>query len=330
MLHLRVYCPAPLVDDAAALLNGDEKVTAVARIAGGSVRPPGDLLIATLPRTDATRIMVALAQLGVTREGTIEIAPIESWMSRRGLRVAERAGDEADAVVWPEVIEQAYDNARATWGFFAFMIMATLIAAIAIFLDSQVLVIGAMVLGPEFGAVAALGIALVARRWHLLRSGISALVLGFGAAIAVTTLFTLLLRAMGWVTETMVDAPRPLTNFIYRPDKWSLIVAVVAGIAGMIALATQRSTTLAGVFISVTTIPAAGNAAVALAFGDWSEMLGSLAQLGINIAGMTVSGWLTIVVMGQLGWRPHRWTMLASGDPRRAVDARAGLSLKDE
>ena len=309
MLHLRVYCPADLVEAARAMLADDPQVVALARFPGASLDPEGDLLVATVSRTDATRVMVGLAELGITRRGSIEIAPIESWMSTPGLAVSRAAGDETDAVVWPEVIQQSYDNAQTTWGYYAFMIMATLIAAIAIFLDSQVLVIGAMVLGPEFGAVAALGIALVARRWHLLGSGLRALALGFGAAIAVTTLATLALRALGWVTEAMVDAPRPLTNFIYRPDRWSLIVAVIAGVAGMIALATQRSTTLAGVFISVTTIPAAGNAAVALAFGDWSEMIGSVSQLAINIVGMTVSGWITVMAMSRLGWHPGRWPL---------------------
>ena len=51
----------------------------------------------------------------------------------------------------------------------------------------------------------------------------------------------------------------------------------------------NRSAALVGVFISVTTIPAAGNAAVAGVLGDWHETWLSLAQLGINLVGITAA-----------------------------------------
>ena len=70
-------------------------------------------------------------------------------------------GAGADAVVWADVVQRAYEDSELTWTFLSFMTLATLIAGIAIILDSQILVIGAMVLGPEFGAIAALGLALV-------------------------------------------------------------------------------------------------------------------------------------------------------------------------
>ena len=60
-------------------------------------------------------------------------------------------------------------DSELNWTFLSFMSLATLIAGVAIVLDSQVLVIGAMVLGPEFGAIAALGVALVRRRTVLAR-----------------------------------------------------------------------------------------------------------------------------------------------------------------
>src|SRR5512134_1578159 len=103
------------------------------------------------------------------------------------------------------------------------MVLATLIAGVAIVLDSQILVIGAMVLGPEFGAVAALGIALVRRRYSLLALAGRTLALGFLVSIAVTTLLALLGRALGWITLEDVVGPRPDTAFIYTPDKWSFI-----------------------------------------------------------------------------------------------------------
>src|SRR4051794_12559558 len=116
------------------------------------------------------------------------------------------------------------------------MTLATLIATIAILLDSQILVIGAMVLGPEFGAVAALGVALIRRRYKLLRRAMTTLLGGFTVSILLTTLFAVAAKALGWIALDDVTGPRPGTNFIYFPSKWSFIVAVLAGAAGVLSL----------------------------------------------------------------------------------------------
>jgi uncharacterized membrane protein len=61
--------------------------------------------------------------------------------------------------VWAEVAQRSYEETELNWTYLSFLTLATVIAAIAIVLDSQILVIGARVLGPEFGAIAALGVA---------------------------------------------------------------------------------------------------------------------------------------------------------------------------
>ena len=153
-----------------------------------------------------------------------------------------------------------------------------------------------MVLGPEFGAVAALGIALVRRRYGLLRQAIRTLTIGFAAGIALTTLIILVGRWVGWVTREDVAGARPGTDFIYQPDRWSLVVALLAGVAGVLAMTSSRASGLVGVFISVTTVPAAGNVALGLALGVGDEVWGSLLQLVVNVTGMALAGWLTLVV----------------------------------
>ena len=59
---------------------------------------------------------------------------------------------------------------------------------------------------------------------------------------------------------------------------------------------------MVGVFISVTTVPAAGNLALGLALGERSEIWGSLTQLGANIAGMLLAGTLVLAAMRR--WWP--------------------------
>lgn len=297
MLHMRVSVPADLVDDVTRVLSDDPAVSSLAVVREASILPPGDLVYADVAREAANDIVDQLRALGVHREGSLHVEPVDTWLSRRGFEADRRTpGSSADAVVWAEVTQRSYEQSEFNWTYVSFICLATLIAGIAIVLDSQILVIGAMVLGPEFGAVAALGVALVRRRLSLLRLATRTLLGGFAIAIGVTTLAALLGRALGWVTTANVVANRPDTSFIYAPDKWSFIVALIAAAAGVLSLTSARVGGLSGVFISVTTIPAAANVALGLAFGIGHEIGGSSLQLLLNLTGMALAGWLTLAL----------------------------------
>lgn len=297
MLRLTVTVPTALSGPVVDALLDDPAVSGVALLRGAALRPEGDVVHADVAREAANDVVDRLRALGAHREGTVHLEPVRTWISAAGYAAERRTpGSSADSVVWAEVTQQAYADSELNWTYLTFMTLATVIAGIAIVLDSQILVIGAMVLGPEFGAVAALGVALVRRRGHLLRFATRTLVLGFATAIAVTSALAWLARAAGWITLAQVTAPRPGTAFIYTPDRWSFVVALIAAAAGVLSLTSARIGGLSGVFISVTTVPAAGNVALGLAFGLWDEIWGSTAQLAVNLAGMALAGWLTLLV----------------------------------
>ncbi len=301
--------PAGLSQDVLDLLSAVPSVTGLAVIRGASIKPAGDVVLADVTRETADSVLGQLHDLGVSTDGSIELAPVPTWISLSAFKAEQEApGSATDAVIWPEVTQRAYEDAELNWTFLSFLTMATLIAAIGIVLDSQILTIGSMVLGPEFGAIAAMGLALVRRRTALLAYAFRTLLLGFVTAIVVTTLLAVLAGALGWVNAHDLLGPRPATQFIYTPNKWSIIVAVIAAAAGVLSLTANKIGGLSGVFISVTTVPAAGNVALGLAFGVWEEVYGSLLQLLINIFCMTAAGALTLGLR-QILW--HRVSLRA-------------------
>ena len=99
--------------------------------------------------------------------------------------------------------------------------------------------------------------------------------------------------------DDYVLGARELTAFIARPDGMAFVVAVFAGIVGMLSLTEGRSGALIGVLVSVTTVPAAANIGVAAAYGAWSEVVAAAAQLALNLAGLLVAGTLTLVVQAR-------------------------------
>jgi uncharacterized hydrophobic protein (TIGR00271 family) len=285
-----------------ALLRADTSVSVLSVVRGASEKPPGDLVFADVAREGANVVIDGLRELGVHQGGSLHLEPVTSWLSREGYEAERRTpGSGADSVVWADVTQHAYEDSELNWTYGSFMTLATLIATIAIVLDSQILVIGAMVLGPEFGAVAALGVALVRRRTTLLRRAAVTLAAGFAVSILATMVFALAAKTLGWITTEDVTGPRPGTHFIYFPDKWSFIVAVIAGAAGVLSLTSARTGGLSGVFISVTTVPAAGNIALGLAFGAGREVWGSTMQLLLNLAGMAIAGW-AMLALQQAVW----------------------------
>jgi uncharacterized hydrophobic protein (TIGR00271 family) len=297
MLHLRITSPADLTEDVLAAFTDDDAVSSVAVLRGASLSPAGDLVLVDVAREGANEIVRRLDDLGLPERGTLHVEPVRTWVSRAGYDAEQRTpGSSADAVVWAEVTQRAYEESELNWTYLSFMTLATLLASIAVILDSQILVIGAMVLGPEFIAIAALGLAAVRGRWHLFRIAARTLVVGFVVAIGITTLLALAARAAGWIAAADVTRERPGTAFIYTPDKWSFVVAVIAAAAGVLSLTSSKVGGLSGVFISVTTIPAAGNVALGLAFGLGDEIGGSGMQLGLNLTGMVIAGAATLAL----------------------------------
>jgi uncharacterized hydrophobic protein (TIGR00271 family) len=319
LTHLRLTVPTSLSDRIEELLLDDESVTNVTLHEGVVLQPPGNLIECDVAREAAEELLRTLEEMELDDQGGILIESPTGTPFREARRLEALApGHPDDAVIWEAVESQAYAGATATVSYLLFLVLAVILAAIAVLTDSSVLVVGAMVVGPEFSAVAAAAAGIVLTRWALVGRSMRLLVLSFTFAVAVVTVLALVWRVLGWITPEMVAAPRPNTNFIWHPDKWSFIVALVAGVAGALALAIQKTATMVGVFISVTTVPAAGNLAVGLAVWNQDEIVGSIAQLGVNVAGMIISGtalllvvrrywpWVTIHTERLLGLRPWR------------------------
>jgi uncharacterized hydrophobic protein (TIGR00271 family) len=309
--------PTELSDRIQELLLDDECVTNVTLHEGAVVQPPGNLIECDVAREEADKLLRRLHRAELDRVGGVLVeTPTATPFAEAHRLEALAPGHPDDAVIWESVEAQADAGAIATVSYLLFLVFAVMLAAIAVITDSSILVVGAMVVGPEFSAIAAASAGIVLLQWGLVFRSMRLLVLSFTFAVVVVTIAALLLRVVGWITPALVASPRPNTGFIWHPDKWSFVVALIAGATGALALAIQKTATMVGVFISVTTVPAAGNLALGLAVWDQGEILGSLTQLGANVAGMLISGttllfvvrrwwpWITTRTERLLGYRP--------------------------
>lgn len=301
MLHLRVLCPAERSEQVRRLLFDEPGATHLTVLPGAAVQPPGDVVEAALTRECADRVLDGLTDLGVQHSGGITLEPLDTVLSDAA-DAAEAAvpGDPADAVIWDELIGRTGEDSRLTVSFLAFLTIACLLAGIGAITDSSVTVVGAMVLGPEFGPLAALAVGLVVRRGELVKRAALALLVGFPVAMMVTALVWPLFHLGGLLDGRQLDN-LPQVDFIYTVGPFSLIVALLAGAAGMLSLTSAKSSALVGVFISVTTVPAAAFAVVAAVEGRWDRALSSVIQLLVNLVGIVLAAVL-VLWLSRAGW----------------------------
>lgn len=307
MVHLRLVVPAALLEAVLRILEGSASVVNVAHFSGAARKPAGDVVQCDVAREDASVIIGDLCDLGLEESGSIALENVDSSLSHAAdAAEAHAAGSPSDAVVWEDVEARTSESAALSGVFLTFMTLASLIAAVGIILDTPILVVGAMVVGPEFGPVAGVCVALVQRQPRLAARSLLALGAGFPLGIAATVAATLGFKALGVIPDGFDPGGHGLTTVIARPDFLGFFVAFCAGIAGMLSLSTAKSGALIGVLISVTTIPACANAAVAAGYGDWHTFGGSMGQLGVNLSAMLAAGTLTLGLQRALFDRRRR------------------------
>jgi uncharacterized hydrophobic protein (TIGR00271 family) len=295
-LHLRLICPPDRTAAVCGLLDRSPGVAHVAVFRGAAVRPAGDVIEADLARESVDELLDELTALSLNHDGAISLENLDTVLSDAADAAEEAApGEGADAVVWDELVGRTGEDSRLSVSFQIFLTIACLLAAIGAITDSPVTVVGAMVLGPEFGPLAAVAVGLVLRRGDLVRRGGFALAVGFPAAMAVTAGAALVFDATGLLTTGTLDRLDQV-DFIYEVGPFSLIVAMLAGLAGMLALTTAKSASLVGVFISVTTVPAAAFASVALVEHRFDEAVSSALQLLVNLVGIVIAAALGLLV----------------------------------
>ena len=307
MIHLRIVAPEEVAHQALEVLGSSPAVLNIVHLHGAAQKPAGDVILCDVAKEEASVILGDLKELEIPRVGSISLEHIDTQISDAADRAEQFApGAPSDAVVWEQVETSTSENVELSGNFIAFMVLAVLIATAGIFLDSPILIIGAMVVGPEFGPLAGLCVAMVERRRDVAVRSLAALTAGFPVGITAAFLFTLICVATGLVDPDFKSIQNPLTRFIADPDTFSFIVAAFAGAAGMLSLTSAKSGALVGVLISVTTIPAAANIGVAAALGNWEDWRGAMLQLSVNLTAIVLAGVTTLFVQRLLFERRRR------------------------
>jgi len=308
MLRVRVVSPAGLTGQLLERLSAAPGVHNLVVLPEAVHKPEGDAVDFDLNDSAANPVFRELRSLGLARRGSISVERIDATLTDAAPDRETGALQRETAPVWEMVEAIIQGGAAYPPSFYGLLIIAGLIGAVGILTNSQILIVGAMVVGPEYSAIIAVALGFSSRRDRpLVRDGLFALLWGFLAAIVMTLLFGLAVRASGETPAQFLQGVRPVADLINTPNMFSVIVAILAGLVGVISLTESRANALIGVFISVTTIPAAASVGVSVAYASWSEAWGSLEQLLLNVVLLIMVGTGGLLTQRAIWRRRRRW-----------------------
>jgi uncharacterized hydrophobic protein (TIGR00271 family) len=237
-------------------------------------------------RTDAADpALVLLKRLGVSADDIVLI---------RLDTITAVPDDPAPlALVWADILGQARVQARAPGRYFVLMAAAGVVAAFAVLNRSSVLIVGAMAISPDLLPITAACTGLVLFRSVLVRRGLGTLAAGFAVTGMVAAAVTGLLGAFDLLPHGFMLGEIPANQTHIGAS--TILVALAAGVAGMLAVETRASAAV-GVAISVTTIPAVAYLGVGLGIGEFGKSLSAFWVLTANVAMMLFGGSAALAV----------------------------------
>jgi uncharacterized hydrophobic protein (TIGR00271 family) len=305
--HIRVVSAPGVTEELVARLVAEPGVSNVVVLAGSARQPDGDAIQLDVRNRSANAVLQQIRALH-DQDSPIAVVSVDAVIGEQPDAAAKFGVVQRDiAPVWDVVEARIRANAVYPPSFYILLAIAGLIGAVGILTNSQILIVGAMVVGPEYNAIMGIALGLERHDPSPVIRGFLALVAGFLVAIILCLAFGLVIRWTGRTPGPYSAGVRPVSDFINNPDLFSVIVAFLAGVAGVVSLTEARASALIGVFISVTTIPAAADLGLSIAYTSWTQAVGSLAQLLLNV--------LVLIVVGGAVMRLQRviWRSRAAG-----------------
>ncbi len=189
------------------------------------------------------------------------------------------------------VIRKRFVNgARLTGTHLCILIVAMIIACIGLDTDSDIAIVGAMLICPLMGSVLAIayGVATVDRA--LMRDALGGLVLQMAFCLITSTIYFVLSPIAG-MTPALVDNSGPTI--------WHLMLALVGGFAGGLGNSRDQepATVISGVAVATALMPPLCAAGYGLAAANAGVFLGALYEFGINVVFIALSAAVVLLLL---------------------------------
>lgn len=175
------------------------------------------------------------------------------------------------------VIHRRFLNgARLTGTHLCILIVAMLVACIGLDTDSDIAIVGAMLICPLMGSVLAIAYGIATLDRGIAAEAIAGLALQMAFCLATSTIY-FKLSPIASTTAALVDNSTPTV--------WDLAVALAGGFAGGLGMSRDQepATLISGVAVATALMPPLCAAGFGIAAANLSLFLSALYEFGINV-----------------------------------------------
>lgn len=265
-------------------------------VSSGEVEPLVDCLVSQFRDVEGFRLL---------------LLPVEASLPR-----LESPQDSIDLLTSPNRInrEEIYTNVATSvnfsWTQVFLLLLSSSIAAVGLIRNSEVVIIGAMVIAPLLKPNMALAVATTLGDLSL---GIKTIRVGF-TGIFIPIIFSVLI---GLLFPISPDLPEiAIRTKLTLPD---IVVALASGAAAAISLTAGEISSIVGVMVSVALLPPLVTWGMLMGSGEWEPAIGAMLLFTANIASLNLAAIATLLLqdLRPTGWweniQAKKFTKIASG-----------------
>ncbi|MEW6020817.1 MAG: DUF389 domain-containing protein [Pseudomonadota bacterium] len=189
------------------------------------------------------------------------------------------------------------------------LMLAIVIASVGLNINSNAVIIGAMLVSPLMGPIVGLGYGVGIFDFALVRRSLLNLAIAAGISLLTSTLYFML---------TPLDEAQSELLARTTPSLWDVLIALAGGFAGIIGQTRrEKSNVIPGVAIATALMPPLCTAGYGLANGDWTVFGGAFYLFSINCVFIAFAA----VVVIEFLRLPHRKFV----NPRKGRNVKAAL-----
>jgi hypothetical protein len=251
---------------------------------GTSRRPPGDVITVLTTNSALHPLLRLLDRHGLARDPSASITLAEP-AGVISVAAAEAISGDTTEIPWEEMEYAIARESNMSANAVVTMAAAGIFAAVGVATSALHLVLAAMLIAPGFDPIVRVALGVMSRS-SVWKRGLKDFAAGYAALLAGAATGSLALMAMGRPLPAaeasylhLGDLPRYWTT-ISGP---SVMVSAVAGLAGAVLIAHNRSILTAGVMVALSLVPTIVLAAMGALTGDLPLAVTSLGRWALDV-----------------------------------------------
>ncbi len=293
---IEIVVPPSRTDELIEELEHLDEVISLTAIRGGSIKPPGDVLMVHVLNRGADQVMSfadAMREHGQVSVSTHELTSIVDPEHH------DKVSNDVDEALWEEAETGLRHQSRITPNYLALMALGGAIGATALVVESEtqqaMAIVAASIVAPGFEPLAKMSMGLALRRWDVARRGLQSAFAGYLAlALSAAVVFlALLLAGVSTIEEFVANTE---VETLAHPTLREMIMSLCGAVAGVIMMTSYRLYLIPGALIALEIIEAGAMIGMALVAGEPELIFGGLGRVGLDVLFIVVGGGLVVLL----------------------------------